>query len=49
MKLGPAILFVCVGIWITYNYPEAAQQAYVYIEFAFQWLKQTFNSVFGGG
>jgi hypothetical protein len=46
MKIGPALLFICIGIWIAYNYPEVAQQAYVYIDAAWQWIKFTFNKIF---
>lgn len=48
MKILPAIVFICIGIWFAYNYPEKAEQAYVYIDAAWQWIKFTFNRIFSG-
>jgi len=45
MKLIPAIFFIAAGIWVTVNYPELAQQAYVYIEQAIAWATALFNDV----
>jgi hypothetical protein len=45
MKIIPAIFFVAAGIWVAVNYPDIAQQAYVYIEQAIAWATTLFNDV----
>lgn len=45
MKLLPAIFFLSAGIWVAVNYPELANQAYVYIEQAIAWATALFNDL----
>ncbi|WP_157576983.1 hypothetical protein [Pseudoalteromonas rubra] len=43
MKLIPSLFFIAVGIWVTYNHPDVAKQAYFYIEIAVAWAVQMLN------
>lgn len=45
MKVGTALLFVCIGIYITYNHPQFALVVYGYIQLALQWIIATFNQL----
>lgn len=40
MKILPAATFVCVGIWITYNYPEFSETIYIYIVSFLDWTSE---------
>ena len=45
MKLGNAILFIAVGIWLAYSYPDWSAQAFEYIDAAYQWIKLKVNQL----
>lgn len=47
MKIGHAILFIAIGIWIAYTYPEWSAQAFQYIDAAYQWLKLKLKAFVG--
>lgn len=45
MRIGTAFLFVCVGVYIAYNYPEVGQMMYAYIQLALSWISATFQQI----
>lgn len=47
MKVGPALLFVAIGIWLAYTYPEWSAQAFEYIDAAYQWIKLKLQQFLG--
>lgn len=47
MKIGPAILFISIGIWLAYTYPEWSAQAFAYIDAAYQWIKLKVQNFLG--
>lgn len=47
MKIMPAAIFVCVGIWVTYNYPDFAETIYIYILSFLDWAAEMISSFQG--
>jgi hypothetical protein len=47
MRLISAVIFICIGIYIAFTYTEEAQQAYVYIAFAWNWIKGLWTKYMG--
>ena len=47
MKIMPAAIFVCVGIWVTYNYPAFAETIYAYILSFLDWASDAISSIQG--
>ncbi|WP_290573543.1 hypothetical protein [Idiomarina sp.] len=45
MKVVPALLFVAVGVWLSFVYPEAAAKAFEYIQFGINWVKNFFSNL----
>lgn len=43
MKVIPAVVFICLGIWIAYTYPEFADTLYGYILSAIDWASSMLN------
>jgi hypothetical protein len=39
MKVIPAIIFISIGIWLAYTYPEWSAQAFEHIDAVYNWLK----------
>jgi hypothetical protein len=44
MKVIHAAVFVCLGIWIAYTYPEFADTLYGYILSAIDWARSLLSS-----
>jgi hypothetical protein len=49
MKIGTAFAFVCVGVYIAYNYPEVGEVLYAYIKLAIHWVVATYHQISAGG
>lgn len=47
MKVGTAFVFICIGIYIAYNYPEVGQMLYAYIKLAIAWIVATVEQIKG--
>ncbi len=47
MKVGQAAVFVAIGIWIAYTYPDWSAQAFQYIDAAYNWIRLAFQQIFG--
>lgn len=45
MKIGTALIFVAVGIWIAYNKPEFADMVIGYINLAVDYLMNLISSL----
>ncbi|WP_290573035.1 hypothetical protein [Idiomarina sp.] len=48
MKIFSALLFVAVGVWLAFQFPEEAASAFAYIDYAFQWVVAQVTSLMGG-
>lgn len=47
MKLVPSVVFICVGIWIAYTYPDVGQQIYGYILEFLDWTYEALSELRG--
>lgn len=47
MKVIPAIVFICIGIWLAYTYPEWSAQAFEYIDAIYNLIKQKLKEFVG--
>lgn len=47
MKIGTAFIFVCVGVYIAYTYPEIGQMLFFYTNLALQWIVATYHQLVG--
>jgi len=44
MKIITALLFVAIGIFLAFRYPDTAASVYEYLDIAWNWIVVQFNS-----
>lgn len=48
MKIFSALLFIAVGVWLAFQFPDEAAEAFTYIDYAFQWVVDQVTSLMDG-